>query len=252
VVGYGYYTAPFSNGVQDVCVEVSRLGLVCGRFGGWGSLGFAISSPSPCGTHNTATEFAGFGSVLGKDWYVSYENFQWDWGLDEKHSFNYGISNPQPLAWNGVLVAYELETFTVDWGRTSFSESAATRAFEFRPPLDTSRPAYPIIGRWQREYGQRLGVFQDGSFYLDWDGDNAWDPAIDKVRPFGIGTYPVAADFRPGGDDEIGTYQDGAWFIDWNGNGTFDGVAGGDWEKTFGVEGSTPIVSRDGWLRDCE
>ena len=96
------------------------------------------------------------------------------------------------------------------------------------------------------------------AFYLDANGDNAWD-AGDKVRPFGVtgipGTtlndVPVAGDWDGTGVVRFGVFHCPAsaaigpctWFIDLNNNGQWDGEFGGDriWAN-FGLAGDIPVV----------
>jgi hypothetical protein len=234
-------------------------------FGALGSRPYSLGSAPQCGAHGQITEFAGFGTVLGDTWHSSLNDYYWEYGLDDKYDGQKGVS-PWPATWNGVLVAFELEAlpggvgnagvarFTVDWQKHWWKGvDDGSVQISFAPDgLDASLPAYPVVGRWRREYGERLGLFQSGKFYLDWDGDNAWSDA-DRVVSFDApGQYPIAADFVPGGGDELGVYVDGQWYIDTNQNYAWDEGPGEDETVSFGDAGSIPIVTRDGWLRDCE
>jgi hypothetical protein len=96
------------------------------------------------------------------------------------------------------------------------------------------------------------------AFYLDANGNNAWD-ATDKVRLFGVtgipGTTlndtPVAGDWDGSGIVRFGVFHCPAtpaigpctWFIDLNNNGQWDGTFGGDaiWSN-FGLPGDIPVV----------
>jgi len=111
----------------------------------------------------------------------------------------------------------------------------------------------------------QIGVYRPTSaaanstmaFYLDPDGNNAWD-AADKVKFFGVtgipGTtlndVPVAGDWEGTGVVRFGVFHCPAagvgpctWFIDLNNNGQWDGTAGGDaiWPN-FGLAGDVPVV----------
>jgi hypothetical protein len=245
----GYYET-LGPDVGAICVEQ---GPECQVFGLVLSLPFSLGAPAPCGTHGLPTEFAGFGTVLGLHWYPSPTNYHWDFGLDEKYSSEFGAHAPLPASWNGVLVAYENGEFSVDWEKKWWREPSTVRRFPFNPNPDSPSIAYPVIGRWRREYGERLGLYQDGTFYLDWDGDNAWDSGHDRSYFFGVGVYPFAGDFKPGGGDEVGTYEDGTWFIDYDGTGAFESAGDVEWSFSVSdrVHGSMPVLARDGWRRDC-
>lgn len=259
-----YYELGFYGTVGDgvLCPESSKL-LYCNVFGRASSRPYVISAPAPCGTHGQLSEFAAFGVVYGSQWHNSVNDLYWQWGLDEKHDGMQGVS-PWPAVWNGVLVAFELEEgledgravgrFTVDWEQRWWRSPEGVVEIRFAPEgLLADQPAYPIIGRWRREYGQRLGIYQAGKFYLDWDGDNLWDDALDRVATFSApGTYPVAADFWRGGGDEIGLYADGIWYIDANQDYEY---GGGDITHEIDVgevTSTVPVVARDGWVHNCE
>ena len=69
-----------------------------------------------------------------------------------------------------------------------------------------------------------IGVYQNGVWYLDWNGNGAWDQGIDKVYSFGAaGWTSVIGDWNPAvPGTKIGVYQNGIWYLDWNGNGVWD------------------------------
>jgi hypothetical protein len=256
--GLGYYASYMGTG--NLCPQQAGI-LYCNVFGQAGSRPYVVGSPAPCRTHSEATEFAGFGVVYAGSWHTSLGDFYWTWGLDEKYDGRQG-GTPWPAVWNGVLVAFEVTIegddvhakFSVDWQRHFWRSSTGVVVLDFTPEsLSADLPAYPVIGRWRRDHGQRLGLYQGGTFYLDWDGDNAWNAEHDRLLNFlAPGDYPVAADFWAGGGDEVALYKDGTWYIDANQNGTWDGEEGGDVVASFGTVGSLPVVSRDGWTRDCE
>lgn len=96
----------------------------------------------------------------------------------------------------------------------------------------------PIIGDWDGDGDDEVGVFRprNNIFYLDRNGDGAWDgTTVDERRgPFGsmkdlgeVGDRPIIGDWDEDGDDEIGIYH-GFQFdepnfrLDLDGNGQFD------------------------------
>lgn len=84
----------------------------------------------------------------------------------------------------------------------------------------------PIAGRWSlADTSDNIGIYRDGMWFLDADGDGLWNGALDLTRgPFGgaPGDVPVVGDWVGDGITRIGIYRSGSWFLD-NGNGTFDG-----------------------------
>ena len=33
-----------------------------------------------------------------------------------------------------------------------------------------------VVGDWNGRTGTKIGVYKDGVWYLDWNGNGAWDP----------------------------------------------------------------------------
>ena len=88
----------------------------------------------------------------------------------------------------------------------------------------------------------KIGIYRDGVWYLDWNGNGAWDAGKDKVYNFGApGWTLVIGDWNGDGKGaKIGIYRDGIWYLDWNGNGMWD--AGTDKVYNFGAPGWSPVI----------
>jgi hypothetical protein len=72
----------------------------------------------------------------------------------------------------------------------------------------------PVAGDWTGDGIKNIGVFHNGVWRLDTDGDGRLS-ASDRVVRFGQrGDIPVVGDFNGDGIDEIGVYRDGKWIID--------------------------------------
>lgn len=97
----------------------------------------------------------------------------------------------------------------------------------------------PVTGDWTGDGIKNIGVFHDGRWILDEDGDGRWtdrDPMFQFGQP---GDLPVVGDFNGDGVDEIGVYRDGTWIIDMNGNRQIDAH---DRVFQFGGPGDIPVV----------
>jgi len=97
----------------------------------------------------------------------------------------------------------------------------------------------PIAGDWNGDGIRQIGVFHDGEWYLDLDGDGKFTER-DKSFHFGqAGDIPVIGDFNGDGVDEIGVFRDGKWIVDSNGNRRLDAQ-----DKVFelGGAGDKPVV----------
>ncbi|MCI0332504.1 MAG: hypothetical protein L0228_04700 [Planctomycetes bacterium] len=106
--------------------------------------------------------------------------------------------------------------------------------FHYGAPADV-----PITGDWNGDGIRQIGVFRDGQWNLDLDGDGRFTN-VDGTAMFGqSGDVPVAGDFDGDGVDEIGVFRDGQWLVDSNHNRELDAQ-----DKVFelGGAGDQPVV----------
>ena len=100
--------------------------------------------------------------------------------------------------------------------------------------------AIPVAGDWNSDGKTEIGVFIDGIWYLDMNGNGQWDGEGDgnDVRGvFGVGVpnaKPVIGDWTGDGKTKIGIYADGIWYLDANQSWAWDGE-GTDIRGVFGV-----------------
>ena len=84
----------------------------------------------------------------------------------------------------------------------------------------------PVVGDWNRDGQTDLGVFRNGQWYLDANGNGLWDGcSIDRCTLSGFGEpgdQPIASDWTGDGVVKIGVFRNGSWYFD-NGNGQWDG-----------------------------
>jgi hypothetical protein len=87
--------------------------------------------------------------------------------------------------------------------------------------------AIPVVGDWNGDGKSEIGIYSDGSYYLDMNGNRQWDgDGVDVLGVFGIGVpnaIPVVGDWNGDGKSDIGVYSDGTWYIDRNHNWEWDG-----------------------------
>jgi hypothetical protein len=188
-------------------------------------------------------QFAELGTRRGDTWHVTRNNHYYD-SEDVSARFGFG-SDGAPLSWNGVPVSYQGGSFVVDYDASR--SDGGDVSFAFGKPTDA-----PLIGRWQRGIGRRVGSFRGvnglGYFYLDSNGSNGWDSGDVRGFQFGLATdLPFVGDFNSDAVDEIGVFRDGTWFVDLNNNFQWDGKSGGDAEWSFGEAGDIPVVSPTRW-----
>ncbi len=98
----------------------------------------------------------------------------------------------------------------------------------------------PVAGDWNGDGIFNIGVFREGTWYLDTDGDGRFS-ASDEVVQFGRpGDIPVVGDWTGDGTSKLGVYRQGQWYLDTNGNRVLDAQ-----DATFrlGEAGDTPVVA---------
>ncbi len=100
----------------------------------------------------------------------------------------------------------------------------------------------PVIGDWDGNGTDDLGMFNEGFFYLDTTGNGVWDKVAggDTFRDFDINSIrstgrPAIGDWYGNGIDNLGMYNEGYFYLDTTGNGVWDKVAGGDTFRDFGI-----------------
>ncbi len=89
----------------------------------------------------------------------------------------------------------------------------------FRYGQKTDRP---ISGDFNGDGIATIGVFRDGTWLLDMDGNGRWSKG-DVAAEFGQeGDIPVVGDFNGDGIDDLGVYRAGTWYLDTNGDRALD------------------------------
>ncbi len=149
--------------------------------------------------------------------------------------------------------------------------------------VDTCLPAFgglaqdlPVVGDWTGTGTAKIGIYRDGTWYLDANGNGTWDGCgVDTCVPaFGglAQDLPVVGDWTGTGTAKIGIYRDGTWYLDANGNGTWDGCGVdtcvpafgglaqdlpvvGDWTGTgtpkIGIYRRDPAINLAAWYLDA-
>jgi serine-aspartate repeat-containing protein C/D/E len=80
----------------------------------------------------------------------------------------------------------------------------------------------PVAGDFNGDGISSIGVFRQGRFLLDTNGDGRWS-AEDLLTEVGTaGALPVIGDFNGDGIDDIGIYRRGTWQLDTNGDQVLD------------------------------
>jgi len=98
---------------------------------------------------------------------------------------------------------------------------------------------YPITGDWNGDGIYTIGIFRDGLWRLDVDGDGRLSSA-DKEYAFGQeGDTPLVGDFDGDGIDDLAVFRAGVVIVDSNRNGEIDSS---DRRIQVGQAGDIPVV----------
>jgi len=117
----------------------------------------------------------------------------------------------------------------------------------------------PVVGDWNGSGWSKFGVFRNGLWVLDYNGNFQWDgTSIDRAASLGqSGDVPVVGDWNGSGKSKIGIFRNGLWVLDYNGNFQWDGPGAPgnpnvDVAYTLGQTGDTPVVgdwNASGWSK---
>ena len=153
------------------------------------------------------------------------------------------ITNQQITCDVGALPPTAYTTITVQATATaagSFSIAASVSG----PDLD-SNPANNSTSEPLTAMPQpiKIGTYNSGQWKLDFDGNGAFDPGVDKSFTWGWPvTTPVHGDWNGDGKQKAGLYYiNGLWYLDYNGDGVWDGGVN-DKVYGFGMAGAQPLV----------
>jgi hypothetical protein len=106
--------------------------------------------------------------------------------------------------------------------------------------MDTSDDYFTISSAITSEQPM-IGVYKDGTWYLDWNGNGAWDSGVDKICFLGaFGWMPFIGNWKATGNSCIGVTNGQQWYLDGNGDGTWE--SGVDETYSFGAFGWTPVL----------
>jgi hypothetical protein len=221
-----------------------RLALTNAAASGGGMLAYlnvAPTGPSKVGLYHEGT------------WYLDASgNGAWDGTpTDSLFAFGGGLANAQAVAgdWTGTG-ASKIGVFS---DGTWYGDLNGSGTWDGQPPdgLATFGAGIPgalaVVGDWSGTGTAKIGVYNNGAWWVDYNGNSAWDGTpVDRTFSFdaGIaGAIPVAGDWNGTGAANLGVYKDGVWYLDLNGNGLWDGTpADGVYTFGGGVAGAVPVT----------
>lgn len=107
----------------------------------------------------------------------------------------------------------------------------------------------PVIGDWDGDGFDEVGVYRNASWYLDGNANSWWDGTSGGDIFFNFGTsgdIPIVGNWNndpslPAGD-EIGIYRNGAWYLDYNHNFQWDGPTTDRLYYYGNTSGDVPVI----------
>jgi hypothetical protein len=219
------------------------------------NFGFGVNGAIPVVTSGTGTGPAKIGIYKNGTWFVDQDdNGAWDGTpTDALYSFGNGVANSVPVTgdWTGTGTArigiYANGTWFLDLdGNNAWDGTPTDAQYSFGSGVAN---AIPVTGDWTGTGTTNIGIYADGTWFLDLDGNGVWDGTpTDAQYSFGNGianAVPVTGDWTGTGTTNIGIYADGTWYVDLDGNGAWDGTPT-DAQYFFGngVAGALPVTGK--------
>ncbi|MCL4402824.1 MAG: malectin domain-containing carbohydrate-binding protein, partial [Acidobacteria bacterium] len=185
--------------------------------------------------------------VVPNGWYMVRLRFAETYYTQEgQRVFDISVNNRNTAGFDivaaagGPNIAVNLERF--------FEVTDGQIQLRFTPKVDLPFVSAIEIASTSAGMPGRIGVFRKGEWYLDANGNGAWDgAAADRYIPrFGQdGDIPVVGDWDGTGQTRIGVFRKGEWYLDLNGNGMWDGPSVDLYMPHFGQAGDMPVAG--GW-----
>jgi hypothetical protein len=191
----------------------------------------ARSVTATFGTTGTAAQSVGI--YRGGSWYFDRnDSAKWE-GCNADKCTGFGGDATDILVvgdWNGdgktKIGVYRAAVgmWYLDYnGNGAWDGCTTDRCFGFGISTDT-----PVVGDWNGDGKTKIGMYRAsvGMWYLDYNGNGAWDPTTDQSGSFGGDPTdtPVVGDWNGDGKTKIGVYRKstGTWHLDINGTGAWD------------------------------
>jgi hypothetical protein len=98
---------------------------------------------------------------------------------------------------------------------------------------------HPVTGDWNGDGVKTIGIYRNGTWRLDVDGDGRWSEG-DVVARFGNSqAVPIVGDWDGNGVDQMGIFKNGQWTLDTNNDRRIDAA-----DKVFALGGPDhqPVV----------
>jgi hypothetical protein len=97
------------------------------------------------------------------------------------------------------------------------------------------------VGDWNTTGTIKVGVFRNGSWLIDYNGDRVFN-ALDKTYTYGqSGDIPVTGYWDSSGVVRIGVYRAGYFILNYSGSNSMGTLGQTELYFAFGSAGMTPV-----------
>jgi FtsP/CotA-like multicopper oxidase with cupredoxin domain len=211
---------------------------------------FGITGDVPVSGDWNATGTSKIGVFRNGNWYLNVSaTGAWTPPTDVTYTFGVAGDIPVTGVWSGVGKT----NIGVFRNGTWYLNVSGTGAWNPAPGGTDVTYTFgvagdiPVTGDWNGTGKTNIGVFRNGTWFLNVSGTGAWNPApggTDVTYPsFGrAGDIPVTGDWNGDGKTKIGVVRNGVWYLDMNGNGVWDQAV--DATYNFGITSTQPITGK--------
>ena len=102
-----------------------------------------------------------------------------------------------------------------------------------------------VVGDWNGDGIHTIGIFRDGVWFLDMDGDGRWSKGDVAVEFGQAGDIPVVGDWTGDGISKLGVYRNGTFYLDTNNNRQLDAT-----DKVFALGHASDRPVAGDWTGD--
>ena len=169
--------------------------------------------------------------IFGPEWPNDHRAVMAEPGLPDRDNIVTGAKkNPPPKEWEATSGFRVMRRASTGEARSDVID----HVFYYGGAADIG-----VVGDWNGDGIATIGVFNDGTWILDDNGDGRWLPGETLLQFGSAGDLPVVGDWDGDGVDDVGVYRDGTWTLDSNASRSQDGQ---DQVKHLGGAAELPIV----------